>query len=166
VGFHRLADGSTLRAPCEREACRIVKDADTTSMVLHQAPPRSRIATMFATPEGRVVFVQDDVVFELDGEATRVVGARRPTRFGVHADDCGHVFATSFGDAVVESIRDGVAEVVYTSMPPWAPSGVAVAKDGLWVLEFSTTNEARLVKASVSVPACSADARARRGDPP
>jgi hypothetical protein len=154
-GIHRLGDGSTIRGSCAGLACRIVRDAGTASTVLYEAPPTSRMPGLFVTQGGRVVFVQDDAVYEIDGESTRVVAGSRPTRFGVFADDCGNVIATSYGDAVVELIRDGKAEVVHTSTAPWAPSGVAVAEDGLWVLEFSTTNEARLVKVTLDFPVCS-----------
>ena len=154
-GIHRLGDGSTVRGSCAGLACTIVKDAGTTSTVLYEAPPTSRMPGLFATQDGRIVFVQDDTVYEIDGDTTRVVAGMRPARFGVFADDCGNVLATSYGDGVVELIRDGNTEVLYTSTPPWGPSGVAVADDGLWVLEFSADNAARVVKVPLEFPVCS-----------
>lgn len=153
-GIHRLADGSTIRDSCDHGACRIFRDADGTSTVLHEAPAQARLRALFATRAGRIVFVQDDAVFAIDGATTSRLAPYRPNRFGVFADDCDNVFATSHGDGVVERIRDGRAEVVYTSTAPWAPTGVAVAAGTLRVLEVSATNEVRLVESPLAGESC------------
>ena len=153
-GIHRFADGSSVRDVCSDEVCRIVRDDGATSIVLHEAPRGSRIRALAVTPGGRIVFVEDDAVLTLDDYTASHIARARPNRFGVFADDCGNVLATSHGDGVVEWIRDGSAEVVYTSTPPWAPTGVAAAADGLRVLEVSTSNEVRVIHAPVNIPAC------------
>lgn len=56
------------------------------------------------------------------------------------------VYVAVYGrNAVVRIGPDGRVEEVARSLSPWAPSGVLVDPGGaLWVLEYSTSNQARV----------------------
>src|SRR5690606_3646798 len=56
------------------------------------------------------------------------------------------VYVAVYGrNAVLHVGADGRARTVARTPPPWGPSGVLVAPDGaLWILEYSTSNEARV----------------------
>ena len=58
----------------------------------------------------------------------------------------GNVYVAVWGSrSVVRVAPDGRVTTVVRTAAPWAPSGVTVAPNGdLWLLEYSTTNEARV----------------------
>ena len=61
------------------------------------------------------------------------------------------VYVASYGTQAVIRVRlaDGRVTTVARSRAPWAPSGVLVAPDGrLWILEYSTSNAARVRRIS------------------
>jgi len=61
------------------------------------------------------------------------------------------VYVASYGTQAVVRVRiaDGRVTTAARSRAPWAPSGVVVAPDGhLWILEYSTSNEARVRRIS------------------
>ena len=56
---------------------------------------------------------------------------------GLHAADDGSIYAALFEDRVVVRLApDGSRSVAARSDAPWQPSGVLVAPDGLWVMEY------------------------------
>ncbi|NRB47790.1 MAG: hypothetical protein HRU41_08945 [Saprospiraceae bacterium] len=65
---------------------------------------------------------------------------------GVWTDLQHRVYVALFGGKKIKRISpDGTSETIYQSKGSWSPSGGLVASDGsLWVLEFSTGNEARV----------------------
>lgn len=58
----------------------------------------------------------------------------------------GSIHVAAWGERWVERVdSSGAVTTAARSTEPWAPSGVAIAADGsLWLLEYSTTNEARV----------------------
>lgn len=67
---------------------------------------------------------------------------------GVWIDLQQNIYVALFGAKKIKKFGpNGKAETVYRSKGNWSPSGGVVASDGsLWVLEFSTRNEARVTR--------------------
>ena len=67
---------------------------------------------------------------------------------GVWTDLQQNVYVALFGGKKIKRFGpNGTAETIYRSKGNWSPSGGLVASDGsLWVLEFSTKNEARVTR--------------------
>ena len=65
---------------------------------------------------------------------------------GVWTDQQQHVYVALFGAKKIKRFHpNGTDETIYRSKGGWSPSGGLVASDGsLWVLEFSSRNEARV----------------------
>ncbi len=67
---------------------------------------------------------------------------------GVWTDLQDNIYVSLFGGKKIKKFGpDGTAETIYRSKGNWSPSGGLVASNGdLWVLEFSTRNEARVTR--------------------
>lgn len=67
---------------------------------------------------------------------------------GVWTDLQDNIYVALFGGKKIKKFGpDGTAEIIYRSKGNWAPSGGLVTPNGdLWVLEFSSKNEARVIR--------------------
>lgn len=156
TGIHRDAAGTLYWVACPEQRCTIQHAArGAAPSPLYTAPAGARIGALHVAASGRVVFVENDAIRRLGTDRTvkALAPADRPQRFGLWADDCGTVLATSY--AARETSRmtpDGAWTVVHASDEGWGPSGVAVSPAGdVWVLEYSSANEARAVRADARV---------------
>ncbi len=70
----------------------------------------------------------------------------RHTLMGMHVQADGSLYLADYGQQAIKKIsKDGMVTVVATTDDPWSPSGVCAAPDGtLWILEYSTQNQARV----------------------
>jgi hypothetical protein len=145
---------------------------DAGAMYWVQCPER-RCVIRKRTPDGRTTTVAPGVRFNhpinwiaagpngslyvVDGPDLRRIS--REGRLATVAPDLGShlmglwpdntrnsVYVAVYGrNAVVRVGPDGRVVTVTQTPAPWAPSGVIVAPDGaLWVLEYSTSNQARV----------------------
>jgi hypothetical protein len=151
-GIHRDARGNLSRATCPEQRCAIWRAApDGAEQRIHDAPDGARIGAMHVTAAGVVVFVENDAIrrIDVDRAASELAPADRAQRFGLWADDCGNLLTTSYAARdVAHRSPAGAWSSVHASAADWGPSGVAVSASGdVWVLEYSTRNEARVVRA-------------------
>ncbi|HEU0300196.1 MAG TPA: hypothetical protein VFR37_12095 [Longimicrobium sp.] len=81
-----------------------------------------------------------------EGRLTTVARGLGEHLMGMWPDGRGSVYVAVYGArAVVRVGADGRVATVARTPAPWGPSGVAVAPNGdLWILEYSTSNEARV----------------------
>lgn len=156
AGIHRDASGSAYWVACPERRCTLQRAAaDAAPSTVYAARTGARIGALHVTAAGLVAFVEDDAILRLqaDGSVETLAPADRSQRFGLWADDCGHVLSTSYA-ARETSLRSsgGGWAVVHASGEGWGPSGVTVAPSGdVWVLEYSTANEARAVQTGATV---------------
>ena len=98
----------------------------------------------------------DEHLFVIDGDALTLVSPDGRVRIlagelgggamGLWPLSGGSVYVAVYGRReVVRVDRSGAVTTVLRSSPPWAPSGILRAPNGdLWVLEYSSSNEARV----------------------
>lgn len=86
-----------------------------------------------------------------DGAATQLSASVSRSRdryaiMGLTEDSAGNVYVAAYADGAVRRLTpSGQVATVATSPPSWAPTGIAVGRDGtLWVLEAAATNEQRV----------------------
>ena len=117
---------------------------------------------MTVTPEGVLYLIDlyDLVRISPDGEMKRIAsdlagwsvnrlaGPDRNAIMGLWTDPAGNVYVATIPNRDVKKISsDGVVKVVARSPVFWFPTGGFVAPNGdLWLLEYSTTNAARVRK--------------------
>jgi sugar lactone lactonase YvrE len=108
----------------------------------------NNINWMAAAPDGSLIVVDGRDLRRIDragrlGLLARNVGEMM---MGMWVDGRSNVYVAVYGArAVMRVAPDGRTTTVARSAAPWAPSGVMVAPNGdLWLLEYSTSNEARV----------------------
>jgi hypothetical protein len=159
-GFVRDREGSLYWASCDaaKDACVVKRRRpDGTIAAVGRAHRFARPLNFLATtPDGSVVIADGANLHRLTASdrleplATRI-GSRRGRfalmGFEVTAD--GSIHLAGFEDRVVYRLEPGSRSAVVEarSPPGWAPTGVAWAPDGLWVLEYRGA-ESRLVHVS------------------
>lgn len=102
---------------------------------------------------GVLFFVDGPALRRLDssGRVTTVASDLGEHLMGLWPTAGGAVYVAAYGARAVVRIdvRDGRVTTAARSPAPWGPSGVLVAPDGyIWVLEYSTKNEARVRRIS------------------
>jgi hypothetical protein len=149
-GFVRDAAGAMYWVPCPERRCTIRKrtrDGRTTTV-----GPGVRfghyINWIAAGSRGSVWVVDGEDLRRIDsaGRISTVVRDLGPGMMGLFPDAQGGLYVAVYGArSVVRVGPDGRVTTVARTPTPWAPSGVMVAPDGdLWILEYSTSNEARV----------------------
>ena len=149
-GFVRDRAGGMYWIRCPEERCSIHKRA-ADGRVSNVAPGvrwGTRINWMAARLDGSLIVVDGRDLRRIDrggrpGTLARGVGEMM---MGMWVDARNNVYVAVYGSrSVVRVAPDGRVTTVARSPAPWAPSGVTVAPSGdLWLLEYSTTNEARV----------------------
>lgn len=149
-GFVRDAAGAMYWTHCPERRCTI-RRRDAAGRVSVFAPGvrwTNNIQFMAAAPDGSLVVVDGRDLRRIDragrvGTLARNVGEQL---FGVWVDARNHVYVAVYNTrSVVRVAPDGRVTTVARSPAPWGPSGVTVAPNGdLWLLEYSTSNEARV----------------------
>lgn len=149
-GFVRDAAGAMYWVPCPERRCTIRKrtpDGRTTTVgpgvrFDHQ------INWIAAGPAGSVWVVDGEDLRRIDaaGRISTVVRDLGSGMMGMFPDARGGLYVAVYdARSIVRVGPDGRVATVARTAAPWAPSGVMVAPSGdLWILEYSTSNEARV----------------------
>jgi len=149
-GFTSDAFGAMYWVTCPDRVCTIKRRAlnGLVSSVVPDKPFGSQINLIAAGPDASIYLV--------DGGDLRVItrAGRMETRargvgsalMGMLPDSGESVLVASYGTrAVLRVNARGTVDTVATTPAPWGPSGVMRAPNGdLWLLEYSTTNEAHV----------------------
>lgn len=148
-GFVRDRAGAMYWVPCPERRCTIRKrtpDGRTTT-VGPGVRFNHNINWIAAGPRGSVWVVDGEDLRRVDAQGRISTVARvGPMMMGMWPDAQGGVYVAVFGTrSIVRVGADGRMQTVARTPAPWAPSGVMVAPNGdLWMLEYSTSNEARV----------------------
>ncbi len=94
-------------------------------------------------PDGKIDTVARDLAA---WNVSRLLGPGRHAIMGLWTDTQANVYAAVFADRLVKKIDpDGHVNIIARSKFPWSPTGGLVAPNGdLWLLEYSTSNAARV----------------------
>lgn len=97
------------------------------------------------TADGKVSILSSNLK---DGKSLFSFVRDRHYVMGVWTDRQQNIYVALFGAKKIKRFSsNGVGETIYQSKGIWSPSGGLVAPDGsFWVLEFSTNNQARVIK--------------------
>ena len=124
------------------------------------------IRWMYATANGIVYFIDLTDLYKIEpgrpatmiaegiNSSTSLFGPITSSRhdlMGIWTDKEENIYVANFGGQVVKKIGvDGTVTKIAFSTAPWSPTGgVFDAQGNLWLLEYSTTNEARVRKIPV-----------------
>lgn len=149
-GFVRDAAGGMYWIRCPEQRCTIQKRAadGRVSTVAPGVRWGTRINWMAARPDGSLIVVDGRDLRRIgpDGRLGTLARGVGEMMMGMWVDARNNVYVAVYRSrAVVRVAPDGRTTTVARSPAPWAPSGVAIAPNGdLWLLEYSTTNEARV----------------------
>lgn len=149
-GFVRDAAGSLYWPYCPERRCSIRKrtpDGRITTVAPGVRFNNPVINWIAAGPRGSLYLVDGDDLRRIDAAGRISTVARVGSgMMGLHPDGQGGLYIAVWGrGAIVRVTAEGRMTTVARTAPPWAPSGVTVAPNGdLWLLEYSTSNEARV----------------------
>jgi hypothetical protein len=153
-GFVRDRAGTMYWIQCPARRCSIygrTADPPATSVVAVPGRFNHQINWMAASvTEAGVLYVVDGSALrrlDASGRVTTVAPSIGTQLMGLWPTAAGDVYVAVYEARAVVRVRvaDGHLTTVARSPAPWAPSGVLLAPDGqLWVLEYSTSNEARV----------------------
>ncbi|GAA4421485.1 hypothetical protein GCM10023187_57390 [Nibrella viscosa] len=127
---------------------------------VHAQGPFTGIGWLTCTPDGIIYLTDGPAVKQIlpDGRVQTLARNLRenrqaqlptggpPALMGLSYDLSGNVYVACFGAGMVQKINSaGQVTVVAQSKHPWSPAGVLADKTGnLWLLEYSTANQARV----------------------
>ena len=153
-GFVRDRAGTMYWTQCPERRCSIHARTTNDSATRVVAGPGTftnpiNWMSASATEPGILYIIDGSALRRLDsaGRMTTVAPDIGKQLMGIWPTAEGDVYVASYGTRAVVRVRiaDGRVNTAARSSAPWAPSGVLVAPDGyLWVLEYSTKNEARV----------------------
>lgn len=163
-GFVRDRGGSMYWVQCPERRCVIRKrtpDGRTRTLA-----PGVRLTRNVAILNWLTVASDGSVYFPDGRDLRRLQAGRRVTTivsglaprpadpnaselhslFGLWPDSRGNVYVANSADrSVVRVSPEGRVAVIARTLAPWSPTGVLVASDSsLWILEYSTSNQARV----------------------
>lgn len=162
-GFVRDRTGAMYWVQCPNRVCSIRKRTPDGRIVT--LAPGARLTQNVPTvnwltvaPDSSIYFPDGRDLRRLDpkGRLSTVVRNLAPRNpagtsdlhalFGMWPDAAGNIYvANHAGRAVMRVTRTGHVTLVARSPAPWSPSGGLIARDGaLWILEYSTANQARV----------------------
>jgi hypothetical protein len=148
-GLVHDAAGAHYWVNCPERVCTIRKRTPEgrTTVVAPTARFNGQINWMAAGPNGSLYVIDAGAlrVITREGLLTTVKETLGESPFGLWPDGS-DVLVAVYGDRAVKRISpEGRATVAARTPAPWGPSGVTVAPNGdLWILEYSTANEARV----------------------
>ncbi len=149
-GFVRDSAGAMYWVQCPERVCTIHRRTvdGQTSTVAPDARFNHPINWIAAGPNGSLYVVDGPDLRQItrEGRLTTLASDLGTHLMGLWPDALGNVYVAVYGArAVVRVSPEGRVTTVARTEAPWAPSGVTVAPSGdLWLLEYSTANEARV----------------------
>ena len=149
-GFTRDSAGSMYWVHCPERVCTIYRRTrdGRTGTVTAEPKLERQVNLIRAGADGSLYFADDSTLQRITPAGRRTALARGVGHqlMGMLPDARGDVLVASYGTrAVVRVSADGKVQTVARSPAPWGPSGVMVAPNGdLWILEYSTSNAARV----------------------
>ncbi len=150
-GFVRDEAGAMYWVQCPERRCVVRKrtpDGSTTT-VAPDVRFNDPINWIASGPEGSLYVIDGPDLRRISrtGRLTTVARALGAHPMGLWPDNARNsVYVAVYGrNAVVRVSADGRVTTVAQTSAPWGPSGVTIAPNGdLWILEYSTTNQARV----------------------
>lgn len=134
-------------------------------IVTHARLPKGNLRWMSATPNGTLHFISSGDLYRVppngavsllaDGLGSRTLlslgKVDQHSVMGIWTDRAGRVYVADSANRCVRRVEaGGKTSVVFTTAFPWSVSGGAFdAAGSLWVLEYSTTNQARVRRVAV-----------------
>ena len=149
-GFVRDANGATYWASCPERVCTIHRRAPDglTSAVVPRTPLSGTVQWLAPAPGGELFVLDAGALKRLGptGELRTLTAALGSAPMGMWPEPDTSVLVAVYGRrAVICVAPSGKITTVARVPAPWGPSGVLRAPDGaLWILEYSTANEARV----------------------
>ena len=149
-GFTRDAEGAMYWVQCPERVCTIRKrmPGRPIEVVAPSVRFSGQVNLVAAARDGSLYVVDAGDLRRITRDGRAATLARKPGTMlmGLTPRPDGSVYVAAWGErAVLRVDSTGAVTTVARTAEPWAPSGVAVAADGsLWLLEYSTTNEARV----------------------
>ena len=149
-GFVRDGRGAMYWATCPARACTIWRRNGNEPA--ENFAPRARLAGninwLAARPAGGLFFIDNGALRLIDADGTVSTVARNlgGSPMGMHVDSASNVYVAVYDARVIRRVTPGgVTSVVARTPAPWGPSGITIAPNGdMWILEYSTSNEARV----------------------
>lgn len=149
-GFVRDREGGMYWVYCPEQRC-VIRKRGGDGRVTTVAPGvrwGTRINWLAARPDGSLIVVDGRDLRRIDrgGRLSTLARNVGEMMMGMWVDAQNHVYVAVYGARAVARVApDGRVTTVARTPAPWAPSGVLVAPNGdLWLLEYSTSNEARV----------------------
>ena len=155
-GFVRDAAGTSYWVNCPERVCTIRRrTADGRVQSLTARPPFvDQIQRLAAAPAGALYVLDGDALKRISstGEVRTVSERLGGAPMGMWSADSGDVYVAVYHRRAVLRVTPAGRQTVVARTPvSWGPSGVLRAANGdLWILEYSTTNAARVRRVSPS----------------
>ncbi|HEX2081377.1 MAG TPA: hypothetical protein VHG08_26975 [Longimicrobium sp.] len=149
-GFVRDRAGAMYWVQCPERVCTIRRRGPDgrTGIVAPGARFNHSIQWIAAGPDGSLYVVDGPDLRRVtrEGRLATVARGLGEHLMGLWPDGRGSVYVAVYGArAVLRVGSDGRVTTVARTPAPWGPSGVTMAPNGdLWILEYSTSNEARV----------------------
>jgi hypothetical protein len=149
-GFVHDSAGGMYWVSCPERRCTIRRRAANGSTSVVATPERfTQQINWIAAGPGRSLYVLDGRALrrlERDGRTITLVRDVGESPMGLRPDGNGGVYLAVYGARAIKRVSaSGDVSIVARSSAPWGPSGIAVAPNGdRWILEYSTTNAARV----------------------
>ncbi len=128
------------------------RSLEGTVTTIHPKTPFPRLTWLAVSADGSVLYVTTgNGLYRIspDGAVSSLLhheSTNRHSLMGIWPAPDGSVYTANFATRTVNRVEtNGRVTLVARTESPWAPSSMLRARDGvLWILEYSTTNEARL----------------------
>lgn len=149
-GFTSDGDGTMYWVQCPERVCSIRKRdrRGATTVVAPSVRFAGNINFIAAARDGSLYVIDGEDVRRITRDGRAITFAPKLGRMlmGLTPRPDGSVYVASWGERALFRVDStGTVTTAARTSAPWAPSGSAVGADGsLWLLEYSTTNDARV----------------------
>jgi streptogramin lyase len=130
------------------------RDPQGRIQVIPTDRPLGRLSWLALSPDGNLLYaVSDNGLISIDrkGKTEALLHEPEPNRsmlFGIWPAADGTVYVAYYSQNAIKKVKkSGEVTILARSEKPWAPTGLVMSLDKtLWVLEYSTSNQARVRK--------------------
>ncbi|MBC7890771.1 MAG: hypothetical protein H7Y12_01040 [Sphingobacteriaceae bacterium] len=152
-GFARDRRGTQYWLQYEGKTTLIRKrTSDGKLTTIHPKTPFSRLTWLAVSEDGSALYVTTgNGLYRISSNETvtpliHPESTDRHALMGIWPASDGSVYAADFATRTINRVEtNGRTTLIARTEPPWSPSSMLRARNGaLWILEYSTTNEARL----------------------